>query len=152
MAKYNVEAGFTLRGFVEPEGYCLEPTDSRMVSGEFENTTNFYGDSMEFNGTIEFTIIAPDDEDEAARIATEILSELQWENAYGSDQIEWEIESTWIDGIEKVSEPMTKERARLLISDFLNYQIVSDDFLDALRFVLEIPAFKREVVEPEVKA
>ena len=151
MTKYNVEAGFTLRGFVEPEGYCLEPMDSRMVAGEFENTTSFYGDSMEFNGTIEFSITASD-EDEAARTATEILSELQWENAYGSDQVEWEIENTWIDSIEKLLEPMTKERARLLISDFLNYQIVSDDFLDALRFVLEIPAFKREVVEPEVKA
>lgn len=127
--KYKITADIRISTTIEPDGY-FDAYDAL----EFEDESSFYGEDVGANGHVTFMVEA-DSEDEATDKAREILDNI----SFHSNDIEWEIEDTTIEGIEEIVPPMDMERAKDIILAFIRDRRgeYSDDMLAALTFVVE---------------
>lgn len=117
--KYLVTAGVTIQTWIEPQGtfqFQDEEFVEDLVDDSMEDHSSFYGDSFDMNGDIKFEVFATDDS-EAQRVAEQALDSLIFSETYGN--LEWEVYSAWVVQVEKLPDPMTKERARELLREYL---------------------------------
>jgi hypothetical protein len=134
MPKFTIRAEFSLTTEVGPELYgSLDP------GGVEDFTDDSCFDSGEVTiggGGVSFVIEAASEED-AEYEATRIIGE--GNEVTDRNDLTWLISDVSFD-IEPVEEEMTKERAKLIVNSFLDYEAQSgrldDEQLEAFRFLL----------------
>jgi hypothetical protein len=134
--KYKATVGITLSTTVEPDGY-LTGVEDEVLDYDFSGSWG-YGEDVRVDGAEVYFVIEADSEDEARGRVQEIMDGASW----GGDSLEWEIEDWEIESVEETVPPMDAERAKALISAFLDYEVQSGridaETREAFEFVLEL--------------
>jgi hypothetical protein len=132
MPKFLIEVSFDLTSEIEVETSVHDFIDP---SGVEDLDDDCYFQSVPVTssgGNLKFTLEGEDEDDVLAQAEERIHDGQEIEDRNG---LTWLIDSTSIE-VEPVEEPMTKERAIGLVSEFLRTSDIPEDVKDAIRFLI----------------
>src|SRR5262245_57269501 len=131
MPKFEVNIEFNLSTTVEADGIVFESPDG---AEDFSDNSYFQSADVEASGgEIRFTIEA-EDEDDAERVARDVVDEGNEVTDYNG--LTWLVESAYIT-VEEVEEPMTLERAIEILQSLADSHD-EDEVRAAVAFVLKL--------------
>ena len=132
--KYQIEASYTISASIEPDGY-IGGVENDVL--DYEDNSSFSYETVAFDGGEIRFLVEADSENEARDQAQHVIDGAH----FVSNDIEWELDSIEISGIECIEEPMDMERALTIIRAFLTRITemggVTSDEQDAFSFLLD---------------
>jgi len=134
MPRYNVTAEFSLTTEIEPEvgRYSFD----QGATEEYEDSS--YWQSAELSvdgGSLSFVVVA-DDEENAERMASDVISDGQ--EIEDGNGLTWLTENVSVE-IEEIEIPMDLDRAKSLIVSFLDgFEGMDEEYEEAFRFTLDL--------------
>jgi hypothetical protein len=138
--RFNVNVTFSLRTMVEPEGIRFDHNNDAVT--DLEDQSYFRSNEIDADGGAISFECECETEDDAEAISEEIV--------YDGMEVEDDAGFTWVVDdrsveVEKVEIPMDAERAKLLVTDFIDSMEGMDDELKlAFGFLLELVSLQRE--------
>lgn len=142
MPRFNARIEFDLATEIEPEFYSGVGDESVEGVSEYSDESSFYrGDLSVTGGEVLFVVEAPSEE-EAEEIAAQVVEDGNVVD--DSNGIGWEIQNVTIS-VEEIETPMDTERAKVLVTEYLDQMEGMDDELKlAFQFLLELVTVQRE--------
>ena len=143
MPKFNVTVSFSLRTTIEPEGVHFDRDVPDKVT-DLEDQSYFRNNEIDADGGAISFECECESEEEAERISEEIV--------YDGMEVEDDAGFTWVVDdrtveVEKVEIPMDLDRARILVTDYLDQMEGMDDELKlAFAFLLEVVSVQQSEI------